>query len=396
MYKSIIRLFLFLVIFSFSVSAHAAYLGVANAAKIIPDFSEFDGSGTAYHYKFGVTAGGKVVYSVGSLDDSWNLSGLYVKAFNLDGSAAWTYDVSPLMGARASNYMGSYIQTLSNGNIIVSWDGTDNGCGSDYQMIILDEDGGLVKGVTNISESASSYNCYGGSAELSNGNILFYWQSAGDEYHMKIFEADGDVAKSATSISNTGTRDGTCSSMYSHSLGVIDSKFMFGYHCNGVDNYYGVIYNNDGTQTTVGGYNHYKISSVDKGGSAQIYVQGLSNNTFVTMFMGEPGADYNSRDERRAFISGTGTVSGETILRVVGNTSIKQPVSLKDGGFVLADVDVDSYVTSELLDNNATSLEGPVRTGESPDSWGEFFPGPVSGFIYVNYDDASTYVYGVA
>lgn len=396
MYKNITKLFMFLIILSFSLNAHAAYLGVANADKIIPDFSEFDGSGTAYHYGSGITAGGKAVYSVGSLDGSWNVSGLYVKAYNQDGSAAWTYDVSPRIGGRATNYNTSQIQTLSNGNIIVAWDGTSGGCGSDYQMLILNENGGLVKDVTNISETSSSYNCYGGSLELSNGNVLYYWQSAGDEYHMKIFDSSGNVVKSATSISNTGSRDGSCTSMYSHSVGSIDGKFMFGYNCYEVDNYYGVIYNNDGTQISVGGYNHFKISSVDKGGSPQIYIQGLSNDKFVTLFMGEPGADYTSRDERRAFISGTGAVTGETILRVIGNSSIRQLISLKDGGFVLAGVDGSSYLTAELFDNNATSLEGPVRAGETADSYGRFNPGPVSGFIYVNYDDASTYVYGVS
>lgn len=384
----------------FSLNAHASYLGVANSSKISPDFSEFESSGkTAYHYGYGITAGGKVVYSVGLYDASWNLSNLYVKAYNLDGSTAWTYDASTLMGSRATNYQGSYVQTLSNGNILVSWDGTDSGCGSDYQMIILDEDGNLVTGVTNISETSSSYNCYGNSVELSNGNVLFYWQNTGSEYLMKIFDPAGNVVKSATSISNTGTRDGTCTSMYSHSAGVIDGKFMFGYNCYTSDNYYGVIYNNDGTQTSVGGYNHFKVSSVYKGGSPQIYIHGLSNDIFLTMFMGEPGADHNSRDERRAFISSTGIVSGETILRVIGNNNIRQPASLKDGGFVLAGDDGSSYATAELFDNNATSLEGPVRAGETTDSYGfsvpGFIPGPDSGFIYVNYDDSKTYVYGV-
>ena len=209
--------------------------------------------------------------------------------------------------------------------MVVTWEGTSSGCDNNtnnlFQFIIINSSGAISTPTTNVSQGTGPYNCYTGVAELSNGNIAFFYEWAGDAYNLRIFNTSGTWVARLTIAKPAG-----CGSTYSHSMAAnSNGKIMLTSNCDGYNKYFGVLYNNDGTVSQVGGSNTFDISSVNKGGGAQSKVTSLSDNNFAIIYMGEPGADWTSRDLRRRIVQPNGTLGTEVIRRLWGLTNRQYP-----------------------------------------------------------------------
>ncbi|MCM3716662.1 S-layer homology domain-containing protein [Alkalihalobacillus oceani] len=309
------------------------------------------------------------------LDSNWEiLDEITYKVYRTDGSEVFTTDVKALMGARASNVSDFSVYPLSGGRSIITWEGTNNGCSGSFQFIMLDLRGNVIKEATNISTQASTYNCYTGATELTNGNIAFFWQHAGNEYYLRIFDSNGNPVTEPTSITNTGTRELPAGSTYEHSIAASsDGTFMITYHSYDSGYYQGVIYNNNGTQRTVNGFNHFKLSDLPKpSGGAYSKVVGLTNGKYAVY--------YRTHAEGKVKFFNS---SGEAIGNEIDTDLVWNFISLATGGFLVAET---PEIRAKHYDNDGTLLENwKSIDNDQGDGWSElFFAGYDQGFGVYN------------
>lgn len=376
------------------------YIDNATAPSFSPNISDLNGSGfTAYINSIASLPDGKIALLVTTYDADWHTEKTYVRVVNANGSIIFTADITSAMGSRATNFNANKIYGLSTGSIVVTWEGTTNGCDNNtsnlFQFIMLDASGNITKSATDISTGTASYNCYTGAAELSNGNLAFFYQWAGDAYNMRVFGSDGTAVTGAQTI----PKPIACTSTYSHSIAAnANGKFMMVSHCYGYDKYFGVLYNNDGTVSQVSGADTFDLSSVNKGGAAQSNLTALTDNNFVAVYMGEPGADHTSRDERYRLVQPNGTLGTEVIRQTVGNGYIGDIYGLKDGGFILRRWDGSTIAYADLYNNGGVAQE----TNRSLDSaassgWYDFVTsGKNQGFLYYNDNTNVIHLYNFA
>lgn len=228
--------------------------------------------------------------------------GLLVKENNIrsyrimdqDGNEIAEVPLSTILGARLNNVSTISVYPLSDGRTLMTWEGTNNGCDNNtnnmFQFSILGADGSILKTATNISTVTASYNCYTGAAELSNGNIAIYWQTSGDNYLLRIFDSQGNALTNPTSIDKTGTREGNpaYNSSYSHSIAAGEDGFLITYNFYNNNYYYGVFYNNDGTQKLTNGFNQIRVASASSSGNMYSDVTSLPNGNYALTYRSGP------------------------------------------------------------------------------------------------------------
>ncbi len=186
----------------------------------------------------------------------------YYRVVDTNGTILFTKNISTIMEGRIAYTLKVY--AIAEGKTVVTWEGTSNRCDSNtndmFQFIMLDVNGNIIKNKTDISTQTAQFNCNTDAVELSDGNIAFIWQHAGNEYFMRILDANGNSVTQPTSIDKTGSREALSSydSTLTHRLAANkNGSFMIVYYTNNSKKYYGVLYNNDGTQKTVNGFNHF-------------------------------------------------------------------------------------------------------------------------------------------
>jgi hypothetical protein len=314
----------------------------------------------------------------------------YYKVADTDGSIVFTKYFSDLMGARADNISHTKAYAIAGGKSVITWEGIATGCDQNtnnmIQFVILDENGGVIKEATDISTQTAPYNCYTGATELSNGNIAFFWQHESNEYYLRIFDASGNAVTSPTSITKTGSRDVQDPSLYpgvsTHSIAANDDgTFMVVYHANNNPYYYGVLYNNDGTQKTVNGYNHFKISDSAKNNGASNQVVGLSNNNFAVMYR----ADSDQDSHRIKIFSADGAPVGSEITSGLSyNTNSeskrKSLIGMTGGGIIVNDI-ANGVVYAKEFQNDGTLIKDWEMVDNDPVDW------TYDNYVFTGYDD---------
>jgi len=386
----ILLMALFLTLAGLRVSA--AVLDPASA-KVITAFTDTSNLGI---YNFVGLSEGRtgVVYKSGST--------IYYKVLDYDGNQLSITNLSTIMGSRASNVSSLYAYTMDDGKAAITWEGTSNGGGGAFQFIIVGANGTIVKSTTNISEIPSSYNIYTGAAKLSNGGIAFFWQNTGSEYLLRIFDASGNAVTNPTSITATGTKEGNpgTNSTYTHSIAANkNGTFLITYYQYNSPYIYGVLYNNDGTQKTVRGYNHFRVSeSVSNIGTARCFA--LPNDNFVVNY-----GSYASAVMKVITPTGaeTGTVLSDSLYKY-STESYPGIIPLANNGFL-------AYCTEGYWDDNweyftvtgtfakifkqdLTLSEGWSTPFTSTSTSNEIlFSGFSSGFGLFNYDTGKLHLF---
>lgn len=378
--KTIALLLSFLLLFQYPPDAFANFT-VVNEGNVInldtaQKFSVADSSINEWVKEVVGLEGGKIGVLKARLDSNWeSIEDISYKVYQADGSEVFTTDVKALMGARAANVSDFSVYPLSGGGSVITWEGTISyGCSGTFQFAMLDHNGYVIKEATNISTQASTYNCYTGATELSNGHIAFFWQHAGNEYYLRIFDSNGNPVTEPTSITYTGTRELPAGATYEHSIAASnDGTFMITYHSNDSSYYQGVIYNNDGSQRTVNGYNHFKLSDFPKrSGGAISKVVGLSNGEYALYYRTHTGGKV------KFFNSGGAAIGNEIDTDLVWDF-----ISLATGGFLVADA---AQMQAMHYANDGTLLEGrkPVDNQQG-EGWEDvFFAGSDRGFGVYN------------
>ncbi|WP_337101055.1 tandem-95 repeat protein [Paenibacillus sp. YIM B09110] len=313
----------------------------ANAAVVDPDtmeqFQVLDAPEEVPSQVVGLP-GGKtgVAYYVGDASTRQD----YYRVVDAEGQEVFDLNITDMLPADRK-ISDTNLLALSNGNSVFTWDGIATGCGEHFQFVIIDSTGDVVKEPTNITEDPdASYNCTTTVTELTNGNILFTWQHESDDYMLRIFTSDGQAVTNAVSIDKTGSRQDVVGYSGSFFHGVAangNGTFMITYYTNSSEYYYGVIYNDDGTQKTVNGFNHFKISDSKRNmGISFSTVAALKNNNYVVLSETEDGVHLKIFNDQGAAI-GSELTSG-TSLNTPPNVGIHGLLSLKEGGFIIADV----------------------------------------------------------
>ena len=369
------------------------YIDHATAPNFSVDPGDLGGSATITGTA--TLPGAKTALLIQTYDASGNPVRSFVRVVDNTGSRVFTTEITAAMGSRATNQMRAAIYALTNGNIFVTWEGTNSGCDNNsnnlFQFAILDSGGAIIRTATDISEGSATYNCYTDAAELANGNIAFLYQWAGDQFKLRIFNPYGNAVTSAMTIA----KPADCTSTYSHSIAANRvGKFMVLADCYNNPNYFSAIYNNDGSLAIA----PFTISAVSKSGFPQSMATALSDNNFAVLYKGEPGADYSSRDERFRIIQQAGALGGETIRRVVGDAPIGAIDSLVDGGFLIKYDDALSLPYASLYNNSGAVLEAdrPLDTdangglGADPAALGK-----EEGFFYINDQTWQEHLYNI-
>lgn len=261
-----------------------------------------------------------------------------VRVLNADGSQVYLTDLASALGTRATNRMTLKMYPIVNGELIVTVEGSSSGCDNNtnnlFAFLRLNASGAVATALTNISAATRAYNCYTDMAELSNGNLAFTYQINGDEYALRIFNPNGTAVTSEASIQKTGTGNGTCASQSAYS-GVIDANdtgtFLITHHCYNNTNLYGTLYNNNGTQITVGAVQHFSIGTHT--GSPNQAVMGLTDNNFMVPF--NDGTNYKFK-----LVQPNGTISNAGSYTSSNYPSFQR---LGDGGFIA----IDSRTTND-------------------------------------------------
>ena len=278
-------------------------------------------------------------------------SGTYIyRIYDHSGILLSTTDISVIMGSRASNVMTLKVMGLANGKSLITWEGTNNGCdnktGNMFQFTIIDSTGAVLKTGTDISTEASYYNCYTDMTELSDGKIAFIWQHAGDEYLTRIFNPDGTSFTLPSSIEKTGTREGNPmqNSSYTHSLAANkEGTYLVVYNFYNNSNYYAVLYNNDGTQKEVRGFNQFIVGSSSNSGNMSASVYALSNDNFLIVYK------TSSTGYGLKIIDSNGNTISDITNATQFNYGDNYPnfLSLNNGGFLAMDSLSDDYYDEE-------------------------------------------------
>ncbi|MBI5954480.1 MAG: Ig-like domain repeat protein [Chloroflexi bacterium] len=314
------------------------------------------------------TSDGKVAL----LYDSWSGSGpdgtAHVQVLNPDGTQVYDTNIAASLGARATNYSLLNLYPIANGEVIVTVEGTVSGCDLNtnnlFRFLRLDASGAIVTPWTNVSAATYSYNCYTHMAELSNGNLAFAYQTQGDTYALRIFQPNGTAVTAETSIQKTGTypSGATCSgqSVYSGDIAANDNgTFLITHHCNGTANFYGVLYNNDGSQITVGSAKHFVIGTFSN--SPYQSTMALTNNNYMVAYSNNNNVSYQLMQVQP---NGTVTNVGSYNPQVSGNYPAFR--SLGDGGFVAIDHRIstsggyDNYYDNAVVYTNSGSVSQSV------------------------------------
>ncbi|MBI5029574.1 MAG: hypothetical protein HZB51_03545 [Chloroflexi bacterium] len=265
-----------------------------------------------------------------------------VRVMNTDGTQLYLTDLTAALGSRATNRSSLYLYPIANGELIITVEGSSSGCDNNtnnlFAFLRLNAIGSVVTSLTNISGATHPYNCYTRMVELSNGNLAFEYQINGDEYALRIFQPNGTAVTSETSVQKTGTGNGDCGtpsgSTYTNAIAANhNGVFLIAYYCyettypNGT--LWGVLYNNNGTQITVGSVQHFAIGTYTY--SPNQSVMGLTDNNFMVAYTSNNGTNYNFK-----LVQPNGTMSNAgTYTPVPGN--YPSFLVLGDGGFVALD-----------------------------------------------------------
>jgi hypothetical protein len=369
---------------------------VPTTALLVSDLDDIANGNAATVDAVASLPNGKIALFINTYNSGYTaLAKSYVRVVTSSGATVFTTEITASMGARLNNAYQRKIYGLSSGNVVVTWEGTNSGCDNNtsnlFQFIIINSSGTISTATTNVSQGTGPYNCYTGAAELSNGNVAFFYQWTGEAYNLRVFNTSGASVAGPLTVAKP-----TCTSSFSHSMAAnSNGKFMLLSDCTGYNKYYGVLYNNDGTVSQVGGANTFDISAVNKGGAAQSKVTALSDNNFAVIYMAEPGADYTSRELRRRIVQSNGALGTEVIGPVLGLSPIGNIRGLKDGGFVHYRWDASKNAIADLYDNSGASLETNRyldSTAGEPD-WDVIDPGKEQGFLYWNYSDYIPNIY---
>ncbi|GFO70066.1 hypothetical protein GMLC_36450 [Geomonas limicola] len=313
-----------------------------------------------------------------------------VKVVTSDGTLVYNTSLAAALGARANNKSTMAIYPVANGELIVTVEGTSNGCDNNtnnpYMFLRLSATGVITTPFTAINTSTNAYNCYTDMAELSNGNLAFTFQTAGDSYSLRILQPNGTPVTGQTSIQKTGTGQGNCNNSSAYSSNIASNQagqFLITEHCYNNANLYGVLYSDNGTQITVGGVQHFALGTYSN--SPYTNVMGLSDGNFMVAFSGNSGASYQLKK-----VQSDGTTSSAGSFTGVW-PSFK---SLGDGGFMIFDSLVNTvsgydyyYTTGARYSNSGTLLEAATKLDNSYSD--RCWPDPDWGSYCDSYDDTS-------
>ncbi|HET6419777.1 MAG TPA: InlB B-repeat-containing protein [Geobacteraceae bacterium] len=379
-------------LFLYVHTAQAFYIDHTTVPKVdftVTDLDDKTGTPTttAYVDMVAKLPGNRIALFVNTYDDAFNLVKSYVRMVTTGGATVYTTDITT--GTRLSNSLLRHIYGLSGGNVVVTWEGTATAQGgAPFQFLIIDPSGTIIKSATDINDGTSTYNAYTGGAELSNGNIAFFYQAdnPATNYRLRIFNPSGtSVAGPSTIPKVTG-----CTAPGAYSIAANrNGKMMLTSYCNDGDTssqYFGVLYNNDGTISQVGGANVFNLSTVSRGTYPASEVTALSNDNFAAIYLSGTG-----NVMRRIFqpdgTAGTESGGSPTIPDYIGKIR-----GLNEGGFLHY---LDSSPTVNLYDNSGNLVEGNrlLDTNPGDPNWDVLDPGRERGFLYWNYNDWNRGVY---
>lgn len=322
--------------------------------------------------------------------DNWTTMDVSYKVLDLAGNTRSNTNISSLMGARATNVSTFATYAIADGKTVITWEGTTNGCGGAYQFVILDLDGSVVKGATDISTVVAPYNCYTGVTELSNGNIAFMWQNLGDEYLYRIFDAAGNALTNPASIEKGGSRQDNfpTNSTYTHSLAANDQgQFLITYNIYQNYNYIGAMYDNDGARRLTNGFHHFYLGpKLSNDGASQAI--GLAGGRF-----GVAMVDGNAMTMQ--IIDSQGSVQNTITSGLRHDDGYSALLPLKSGGFLVYDTSTAndlSYLYTKHYDNDGVLLQDWTARGTEPVL--DFAAGYYywfSSFIFAGYDSGFGY-----
>jgi hypothetical protein len=332
-----------------------------------------------------------------------------VKVISTSGAQVYLTDLTSALGTRATNRQTLKIYPIANGELIVTVEGSNIGCdnntGNLFAFLRLSATGTVTTALTNISAATRAYNCYTSMAELSNGNLAFTYQITGDSYALRIFQPNGTAVTSETSIQKTGTGQGTCSSqsVYSAVIGANkNGTFLISHHCNGNTNLYGVLYNNNGTQITVGSNQHFVIGTYVN--SPNQAVMAMTDNNYMVAYTSNNGTSYPFKQvQPNGTVSSAGTYSNP-------DPSFSVPFfALGDGGFVALNYRMVTssgkdyyYTTGATYSNSGSAVQAATDLDNTYDDkcdagtynncdssisgylWNKSTTGYVKGIMYVN------------
>ena len=293
-----------------------------------------------------------------------NHSTPYVQVLNVDGSQVYSKDLTAALGARAVQHQYMYMYPIANGELIVTIEGYSGGCDNNtdrlFMFLRLDASGAVSTALTAVSAATRPYNCYTNMAELSNGNLAFTYQINGDEYALRIFQPNGTAVTSEASIQKTGAySSGTCGtgqSTYTTDIAANDAgTFLITHYCNSNANFYGVLYNNNGTQVTVGSAQHFVIGTWNN--SPYQSTMALTDNNYMVAYTSN-----NKVNFQFAKVQPNGTVTNVGLYTPTDAYSYGDFRSLGDGGFVAIDYRIstvgayDYYYDNAVVYSNSGSI----------------------------------------
>jgi methionine-rich copper-binding protein CopC len=286
--------------------------------------------------------------------------GFYLDQYDASGSALSRTDISSLISPRTSSTINTDIKLLAldNGNLAMIWETTSSGKAIDDPYFrIVKPDGTSVTSATRINQNTADLDRFTEAAQLSNGNIAFVWANGGSDYQLRIFDTSANPVIDQKSVTDLGSGN-SGSSQYRHRIAANDAgSFMITYDYVNEDQYKGIIFNNDGTAKTVGGVEHFDISSISKGGSASKSITTLSNDNFLVTFQAEP-SDTASRETRVAVFDPSGNKDvGDISVVTVGNNPTYPSYALPNGGFVVGNTTSDTELNGFRYDNSGNPLE---------------------------------------
>ena len=307
----------------FALPSQAAYIDPVNSPVL-------SGINSVSPAQVAGLSDGRIAYLIGNATPTPR-----IRVVDTSGATVYETALASTLGSRASNYSSLTMYPISGGEIVVTVEGTTNGCDNNtnnlYAFMRLNAAGAIATGLTNVSAATSPYNCYTQMAELSNGNLAFTYQTTGSSYSLRIFNKTGAAITSPTSIQASGSGQGNCSSQSAYSGRIAASsggKFLVSFHCYLNTNLYASIYNNDGTQTTVGGVQNFVVGTHNNNPNPSIV--GVSDGNFIVVYAAT-ATSYN--------IVQVTPVGGVTSVGTYAATG-EYPFSVQklgDGGFVVLD-----------------------------------------------------------
>lgn len=359
--------------------------------------------------------GDKVAFLWAQYDgyDDENYQSIYNTApkITIKGTANNTlseFSLSELMSpatssAGGSNYYSEVVglQPLESGNMLVYWYSGSSGKNiTDAYYGIVDQSGNVVKGAS-VLNTGGSLNRSVQTAELSNGNIVFLWDTGtnGGAYSYKIVDPSGDEVVAQTNITNVGTNADAVVHWNGAQVAASDNGgFLVVYHSYGTGNsghYKGMLFDNDGTLRTVGGQQNFQVFSTGRSGAAFEQVVSLSDGSYAVF--GETGSTGSGpRYGTLRKVGADGTLGVETNLVTTtydpstGYGPTGSIIGLADGGFVYS----QDGLVARRYDNTVsqTAVETFSSNADIPWPGPIYFSGYDRGFGYAwNPSDAVTY-----